>query len=106
MNDFNTDPAAEIKRLKAQEKAKLNPAAWPAPVKAKKWPQANAAKKKWPAAPDWSKLKKARPQVWRPLVEDVEYAPWQQGGVSRSEIIHALFYIAGALLFILLTEVL
>lgn len=86
MSNYDTDPAAEIKRLKAQEKAKLNPAVWPAPVKAKA--------KKWPAAPDWSKLKKARPQVWRPLVEDVEYAPWQPGGVPTADVIRAVLILA------------
>lgn len=102
MSNYDTDPAAEIKRLKAQEKAKLNPAVWPAPVKAEKWPKAEKpAKKGWPAALDWAKLKKALPQVWRPLVEDIEYAPWQPGGVPTADVIRAAL-ILGALIAVAL----
>lgn len=82
MNHYDTDPAAEIKRLKAIEKAKLNPTAWPAPDKAKKWP----------TAPDLSKL--TRPQAWRPLVDNAESAPWQPGGVSLSDAIRAILALA------------
>lgn len=110
MNDFNTDPAAQVKYLKALEKAKLADTDWPAPAKTQKWTKTDDAakgKKTWPAVPNIvAKLKEAWPQPWQPMMDDTQFTPWQQGGMSQSEIIRALFYIAGGLLFILLTEVL
>lgn len=88
MNKYKSvvDPAAEIEKLKALEKAKLSPVVWPAPVKAKA--------KKWPAAPDIAKLKAARPQVWRPMMDDAESAPWQPGGVPTADAIRAVIILA------------
>ena len=84
MNDFNTDPAAEIKHLKALEKAKLYEA--PPPI--------IKLKKQWPPTSDLAKLKELKPQVWRPIVDNAESAPWRPGGVPLSDVIRAVLILA------------
>lgn len=77
-----TDPAAEIKYLKALERAKW-PEDYPDPAKAKKWP----------AAADAAKVN--QPRIWKP-VEAEPPAAVQMGGMSLSEIVRALLAIGAA----------
>ena len=83
MSHFDpTDPAAEIKYLKAQERAKW-PQDYPDPAKVKKWP----------AAADAAKAK--QPLIWKP-VEAEPAAAVQMGGMSVSAIVRALLAIGAA----------
>ncbi len=77
-----TDPTAEIKYLKALERAKW-PKEYPDPAKAKKWP----------AAADATKVK--QPLIWKPVEADPPAAV-QMGGMSPSEIVRALLIVGAA----------
>ena len=88
MSHFDpTDPAAEIKYLKALERGKDWPQEYPDPAKVKKG-------KDWPAAVDPAKVK--QPRVWRPT-ETAAPAVVQTGGMSVSELVRAVLLIAAAI---------
>lgn len=82
-----TDPAAEIKYLKALEKGKGWPQEYPDPAKVKKG-------KDWPAAVDPAKVKV--PRMWRPTAAAAPAAA-PMGGMSVSELVRAVLLIAAAI---------
>ncbi len=104
------DPAAEIARLKALERA-----AWPAPaaepVKVKPWPAPAAEPvkvKPWPApAAEPAKFKKRAPIFWRPLgtEEEAEPAPAVVfSGIPAAELSAAVAVLAALLAVALLVD--
>ena len=93
-----TDPAAEIKYLKALEKGKGWPAEYPDPAKVKK------GGKGWPAAVDAGKKKTPR-YVARMMVDPAapSYRPMTYEGYTIGEVVRAvlIFLVAiGAALII------
>lgn len=77
-----TDPAAEIKYLKALERGKW-PEDYPDPTKVKKWP----------AAADAAKGK--QPHIWKPTAAAPTGTSIQ--GMSVLEIVRALLFIGAAI---------
>lgn len=95
-----TDPAAEIKHLKALESAKAAapdwPADWPAPAKAKKQP--------WPTAPAPAKKKPPwRPHSWLPPEEEPA-RPFVQYGIPLEDVIRYALIFAALLAIALLVD--
>lgn len=89
-----TDPAAEIKWLKAVEQAKLYEA--PPPV---------GKLKKAPTLSDISKLKKARPRLWHPTDVD-DYAPAGMPGIPLDEAVRFALIVGVLIVLAFLAEVL
>lgn len=86
-----TDPAAEIKYLKALERGKGWPQEYPDPAKVKKG-------KGWPAPADAGKVKS--PRMWRPTATAPDapgYRPMAYEGYSIGEVIRAVLIFLAAL---------
>lgn len=94
-----TDPAAEIKHLKALERAKMD--AWPAmpdePAKAKK-----AAA--WPAAVDAGKKKPPRHVARTWGAAELQSRPLAQEGIPLAVVVRALLLLGMALAVALLID--
>ena len=91
--NYDTDPAAQIKILKALERAEMpDTAALKKAEKSGDWPKPTAAEKK---------AEKRAAMIER----QIAYRSFVQGGASRGEIIRAVIWAILALLFIFLPEV-
>lgn len=90
---YDTDPAAQIKLLKALERAKMDDvAAIKTDEKAAGWPKPTPAEKK------------AEKRIAM-IEKQVAYSSFVQGGMSRAEIVRAVIFAILALLLIFGPEV-